>query len=51
VKVAVSGEWEGALLKLTWPDDKPPDEDLVSALVHAVRRFRRDRDVTKRSAQ
>ncbi|CAN0287650.1 unnamed protein product [Scytosiphon promiscuus] len=23
----------------------------VSALVHAVRRFRRDRDVTKRSAQ
>ncbi|CAN0302260.1 unnamed protein product, partial [Scytosiphon promiscuus] len=49
--VAVSGEWEGALLKLTWPDDKPPDEDLVSALVHAVRRFRRDLDVTKRSAQ
>lgn len=30
VKLAVSGSWESALLKVTWPDDLPPDETLVS---------------------
>ena len=29
VKLAVSGSWESALLKVTWPDDLPPDEALV----------------------
>lgn len=30
VKLVVSGSWESALLKVTWPDDLPPDETLVS---------------------
>lgn len=29
VKLVVSGSWESALLKVTWPDDLPPDETLV----------------------
>lgn len=32
VKLVVSGSWESALLKVTWPDDLPPDDDLVSFL-------------------
>lgn len=32
VKLAVSGSWESALLKVCWPDDLPPDETLVSAV-------------------
>ena len=32
VKVVVSGSWESALLKVTWPDDLPPDDALVSLL-------------------
>lgn len=30
VKLAISGSWESALLKVTWPDDTIPDEVLVS---------------------
>lgn len=32
VKLAVSGSWESALLKVTWPDDLPPDETLVRVM-------------------
>lgn len=31
VKLAVSGSWESALLKVTWPDDLTPDDNLVGA--------------------
>lgn len=32
MKLAVSGSWESALLKVTWPDDTTPDENLVRAV-------------------
>ncbi|CAM9715790.1 unnamed protein product [Ascophyllum nodosum] len=51
VKVVVSGSWESALLKVTWPDDLPPDDALVDTLVEAVKAFKLDRDVTKNSAE
>ncbi|CAM9105357.1 unnamed protein product, partial [Pylaiella littoralis] len=51
VKLAVSGSWESALLKATWPDDLPPDETLVLSMVDAVQAFKKDRDVTKNSAE
>lgn len=33
MKLAVSGSWESALLKVTWPDDLTPEEALVSVLL------------------
>ncbi|CBJ25752.1 weakly similar Glutamic acid-rich protein precursor [Ectocarpus siliculosus] len=51
VKLVVSGSWESALLKVTWPDDLPPDETLVLSMVDAVKTFKKDRDVTKNSAE
>eukprot|EP00903_Cladosiphon_okamuranus_P009126 g8719.t1 len=51
VKLAVSGSWESALLKVTWPDDLPPDEALLLSMVDAVQTFKKDRDVTKNSAE
>ncbi|CAM9159193.1 unnamed protein product, partial [Laminaria digitata] len=51
VKLAVSGSWESALLKVTWPDDLTPEEALVDSLVEAVKTFKLDRDVTKNSAE
>eukprot|EP00752_Nemacystus_decipiens_P005227 g4744.t2 len=51
VKLAVSGSWESALLRVTWPDDLPPDETLLLSMVDAVQAFKKDRDVTKNSAE
>ncbi|CAN0354552.1 unnamed protein product, partial [Phaeothamnion confervicola] len=53
VKVWSSGSWEAVLLKATWPDDHPPDDATVGAILHGVRRFETGAgaaDVTRRSA-
>lgn len=36
LKLVVSGSWESALLKLTWPDDFSPDEDLVREQIECL---------------